>query len=135
MFVNNNFSPFITTRPPYAKIDSDVKEEEEEIYYSTQVDNFDHELYQMNLKSTSINNCLERKFNQEIYKYKHSENLHYLIYHDALNVETFDNLSNRKPFTSTQGLGKINIKNKFKLQLTKIYKNERCNLKRKNNFI
>jgi hypothetical protein len=123
MFINNNFSPFTSCRPPFMKIDSEVKDDEEEAYYTTDIDSFDLNLYQMNLKSNSVGSFSERNCSKEIYKFLHSENLHHLIYNENINVETFDNLSNRKPFASTQPLSKINLKTKYKFQLNKIYKN------------
>lgn len=122
MFINNNYVAYTSTRPPYVKLDNNFIENDEKIY-TTSVDQFDEDLYQTNLKSQNLNLYVERNYEIEVFKFKHSENLHYLIYPENISVEMFDCLSNRKPFTSTQPLGKINFKTKFKLQLNKIYKN------------
>jgi hypothetical protein len=134
MFINNSFSPFTSCRPPFMKIDSEYKDEEEDVYYTTQVDPFDLDLYQIYLKSNSISNLSERS-SKEINKFLHSENLHYLIYPENINIETFDNLSNRKPFTSYQPLSKINLKTKYKFQLNKIYKNGKQSFSKTKEFL
>jgi hypothetical protein len=125
LFINNHFVPMNGGRPHQVKIEEmNCESEEEKIFYSTNVDSFDSLLFEKCLKLKNNKTTVEKNFLFP-FKYRTSQNLHALHYENNLNIETFDNLSNRKPIVSVPSMGNMTLRSKYKLQLAKIYRNEK----------
>jgi Icc-related predicted phosphoesterase len=132
LFINNHFVPLSNGRPHQVKIEEmDADSAQEKIFYSTTVDSFDSVLYEKCLKLKNNKNTTEKNYDM-IFKFSTSQNLHALIYHENLGVENFDSLSNRKPFVSVPSMGNMTLRSKYKLQLAKIYRNDRKKYEKKN---
>jgi hypothetical protein len=132
LFINNHFVPLSNGKLHQVKIEEmDAISAEEKIFYSTNVDSFDSNLYEKCLKLKNNKNTTEKKY-EMIFKYSTNQNLHTLIYQESIGVEDFDNLSNRKPYVSVPSMGNMTLRSKYKLQLAKIYRNDRKKYEKKN---
>lgn len=130
LFVNNHFVP--PGKLHQVKIEEmQTDQAEQKIFYSTSVDTFDSNLYEKCLKLKNNRNTAEKKY-EMIFKFSTSQNLHTLIYNENIGVEDFDSLSNRKPFVSVPSMGNMTLRSKYKLQLAKIYRNDRKKYEKKN---
>jgi hypothetical protein len=136
MYQINIESSFQQKNKISVKVEETIKEEGlEEIFYKTELDNFDSVMYEVCIRKSDKKKNYQLEFDMvHCFRYKFSQNYYKIDYNEPLGVEKFDNLSNAKSFKS-KSLGIVINKDYKKIKSkAKIIKEIRIPRK-KNNII